>query len=57
MGLRVDLFDLASGKRRLAKELAPADRIGLINVGLPLVTPSGNAYAYFYSTISTWPRV
>ena len=43
-------FELASGKRKLWKELAPADRTGLILVGGVIVTPDAKAYAYYYET-------
>ena len=44
-------FDLASGARRLCKELTPADRAGLVAMGLPRVTRTGDTYVYYYSTL------
>ncbi len=49
--LNVYRFDLASGARRLCKELTPADRTGLVAMGLPRVTRTGDTYVYYYSTL------
>jgi hypothetical protein len=43
-------IELASGKRKLWKELSPADRTGLIQVGGVIATPDAKAYAYYYET-------
>jgi Tol biopolymer transport system component len=51
LSAKVYRFDLATGKRQLWKELAPADRTGLTLVGQTVVTPGGSAYAYGYLTM------
>jgi Tol biopolymer transport system component len=43
--------DLASGQRRLWRELMPADAAGLINVGPILVTPDGKSIVYSYTRL------
>jgi Tol biopolymer transport system component len=45
---KVYRIDLASGRSELWKELAPADRAGLVNVGTVRITPDGSSYAYSY---------
>jgi serine/threonine protein kinase/Tol biopolymer transport system component len=51
LSAKVYRFDLATGKRQLWKELAPANRTGLVGVGPVVVTPDGKAYAYSYWSI------
>ena len=43
---RVDSVDLVSGKRKLFKELAPADRTGLLSLREIFVTDDQRSYAY-----------
>ena len=51
LSAKVYRFDLATGKGQFWKELAPANRTGLVGVGPVVVTPTGNAYAYIYETV------
>jgi len=51
LSAKVYRFDLSTGKRQLWKELSPPDHAGLIGVFAVRVTPSGNAYAYVYTTV------
>ncbi len=44
--LPVSRLILASGKKELWRELAPADRVGLIRIEAVRVTPDGKAWAY-----------
>ncbi len=46
--LRVYRFDLLTGQKQLWKELAPAERAGVYNIGILSVTPDGRWYAYSY---------
>jgi hypothetical protein len=48
LSLRVDLFDLAEAARERAE--STRSHWSVMNVGVPVVTPSGNAHAYYYST-------
>ncbi len=41
-------LDLATGKRQLWKELAPADRTGLEGMGIVRLSADGRSYAYCY---------
>jgi len=45
---RADRFELATGRLAPWKEFRPADITGVIAVGLPRLTPDGEAYAYSY---------
>jgi Tol biopolymer transport system component len=49
---RIERVDLATGKGTLVGELAPPDRVGLVNVFGVSVINDGQAYAYHY-----WKRV
>ena len=49
---RIELVDLATGRRTLFKELAPADRAGLLLIREPRVFDDGRAYTYQY-----WKRI
>jgi eukaryotic-like serine/threonine-protein kinase len=40
--------DIASGARTIVKTLAPADPVGLDNIGEVTITPDGRAYCYTY---------
>ena len=46
--LKVFRFDLTTGQKQPWKELAPAERAGVYNIGLLSVTPDGRWYAYSY---------
>ena len=46
--LKVFRFDLTTGQKQLWKELAPAERAGVYNIGLLSVTPDARWYAYSY---------
>jgi hypothetical protein len=52
--LRIDRLDLATGARRLWKELTPPDPTALIDIGSDpgqvRVTPDGKSYAYTHWT-------
>jgi len=43
---RMERLDLATGRAERWKDIAPADRTGLVEVGLPHVTPDGRSYVY-----------
>jgi Tol biopolymer transport system component len=43
---RMERLDLATGRSEKWKELAPADRAGLIEVAAPRIAPDGRSYAY-----------
>jgi Tol biopolymer transport system component len=45
---RIERVDVATGKRTLVKELLPADRAGLVDVGYVLVSADGGSYVYSY---------
>ncbi len=45
---RVDLLDVASGKRRPWKELTPPDPAGVLAIGPILLSADGQSYAYSY---------
>jgi serine/threonine protein kinase/dipeptidyl aminopeptidase/acylaminoacyl peptidase len=45
---RIERVDVATGKRTLVKELMPADRAGLVDVGWILVAADGGSYVYSY---------
>jgi hypothetical protein len=46
---RVSRLELATGRKELWKELAPADGAGIVDIGPVIPTPDGNAYVYGYS--------
>ena len=50
---RVQLLDLATGKKRPWKELMPADRVGVVRVYSVFVTPDGKSVAYDVARILT----
>jgi Tol biopolymer transport system component len=43
---QMERLELATGRSEKWKELGPADRTGLVEVGLPHVTPDGRSYVY-----------
>jgi eukaryotic-like serine/threonine-protein kinase len=43
---RVDRLDLATGQKQLWKELMPADRAGVTDIGPILITPDARTYVY-----------
>jgi Tol biopolymer transport system component len=45
----VFLINLASGRRRLVRTLAPSDKAGLTYLGPPEFTPDGRYYVYSYN--------
>ena len=49
---RIELVDLATGRRTLFKEVAPPDRAGLLLIREPRVFDDGRAYTYEY-----WKRI
>ena len=46
---KIDLLEVATGRRELWKELRPADSAGVVSVGGIRVTPDGRYYVYTYS--------
>jgi Tol biopolymer transport system component len=49
---RVDLLELATGRRTMWKELAPADPAGVASLSSILITPDGKTYVYSYSRLT-----
>ena len=49
--MKVYRYDIASGRRELWKELAPADQAGLSTITRVVATPDGTTYAYSYLRI------
>jgi eukaryotic-like serine/threonine-protein kinase len=45
---RVERVDLSTGRRTPVRELAPADRAGVLNISHIAVAENGSAYAYSY---------
>lgn len=45
---RIYQIDVATGRRRLWKELGPADRTGVSLINYALITPDGRSYAYSF---------
>ncbi len=45
---RIDIIDVATGQRRLWKELTPPDPAGVSSMGPIVITADGSAYAYSY---------
>ena len=52
---RVDLLDVASGKRRPWKELTPPDPAGVLAIGPILLSADGLSYVYSYRRIDRRP--
>jgi hypothetical protein len=50
MPARVERVEIATGRRRLWKELRPADPAGVSDIGSVVVTPDGKSYAYTFSS-------
>ena len=48
---RVFRVDIATGRRELWKELAPADFGGLMRINKVAISPDGRSYAYFYDRV------
>ena len=48
MPARVEICDIATGARRLWKEITPPDPAGVLAVGPVLVAPDGKSYVYSY---------
>jgi len=48
---RIDLLDIGTGKRIVVKELRPADKAGLIDLGFLLLSADGRSYVYSYRRI------
>ena len=48
MPARVEICDIATGARRLWKEIVPPDPAGVLAVGPILITPDGKSYVYSY---------
>jgi hypothetical protein len=46
--VKVHLVDIATGKRTLWKELAPAGMLGVTGISYAAIAPDGQAYAYSY---------
>lgn len=53
MPFRFEQLDLASGRRVLVREVAPADRAGVISGGRGTMTVDARAYAYGYSRMTS----
>src|SRR6266536_962062 len=51
---KVYRYDVASGRKELWKELAPADLAGLSSITRVVVTPDGKTYAYSYLRILSY---
>jgi Tol biopolymer transport system component/predicted Ser/Thr protein kinase len=51
MPARVDVFEVATGARRLWKEITPPDPAGVLAVEPVLITPDGKSYVYSYRRI------
>jgi len=51
---KVYRYDVASGRKELWKELAPADLAGLSSITRVVVTPDGRTYAYSYLRILSY---
>jgi len=47
-------YDVASGRKELWRELAPADRAGLNTIARAVVTPDGQTYAYSYLRVLSY---
>src|SRR5262249_6945920 len=45
-------YNLSTGKKKLWKEIVPADRVGLILIEKLFVTPDGNRYAYSVNRVT-----
>jgi len=45
---RIDIVDIATGQRRLWKELTPPDPAGVNSMGPIVITPDGSGYVYSY---------
>ncbi len=48
---RVEMVDLATGRRTLWRDLAPADPAGVNVISSVLITPDGKSYVYSYSRL------
>ena len=46
---RVDVVDIATGRRTFWKELSPADRTGVISIDPLQITGDGRYYIYSYN--------
>ncbi len=51
MPARIDVLDVATGARRLWKELTPPDPAGVLAIGPVLVTPDGKSWVYSYRRV------
>jgi hypothetical protein len=45
--LRVERIDLESGRRTLIREIAPTDRVGLLQILLSFISDDGRSYVYW----------
>ena len=52
--MRIDRYDMATGKVDLWKELMVADAAGLNSISRVVVTPDGKTYAYSYLRILSY---
>ena len=50
---RLERLDLATGRRELIREVAPADRTGLLEGGVAAITDDLKSYAYDYSRMTS----
>jgi Tol biopolymer transport system component len=50
---RIDLLELATGKRRRWRDLLPADRAGVVRIDSVFVTPDGKSVAYSVARVLT----
>jgi Tol biopolymer transport system component/predicted Ser/Thr protein kinase len=48
MPAHVDICDVATGERRLWKQIVPPDPAGVLAIGPILITPDGKSYVYSY---------
>ena len=49
---RVEVLDLATGRRTPWKQLAPADPAGVGSLSSVLIAPDGKSYVYSYSRLT-----
>ena len=52
--MRVDRYDIGSGRLELWKELSVADAAGLSSISRVVLTPDGKTYAYSYLRILSY---
>ena len=48
MPARIEICDIATGQRRLWKEIVPPDPAGVFTIGPIYISPDGKSYVYSY---------